>query len=116
MDDRDYIPPSSLQQQDNSTPPDASGGGTSTALALKKSIGIFLFLTLYFALICTPFLAASSNPDRNYARFQVFLVDFDGGVLGSSLLQFYQVRILIPSIILTHNSFIHSFPHQKQRN
>ena len=62
MEGEDYIPPSSLNNQ---TEPAGNGG---TALAVKKSVGIFLFLTIYFALICTPFLAASSNPDRNYSR------------------------------------------------
>lgn len=108
--EHDYIPPSSVQ--DNPTPPADASNGTGTAFAVKKSIGIFLFLTIYFALICTPFLAASSNPDRNYSRFQVFLVDFDGGVLGSSLLQFYQVRILTINYLL----LIHTFPHPKQNN
>ena len=57
------------------------------------AIIIFLFVTLYFALICVPFLAASSNPDRNMGRFNVLIADFDGGFLGRSVVSFYQSKL-----------------------
>ena len=98
MEDEDYIP-------SPQSPEPAAGGGI--ALAVKKSVGIFFFLTIYFALICTPFLAASSDPDRNYSRFQIYLADFDGSILGSSMLQFYQVLIILINTALL-DSFIQS--------
>ena len=61
---------------------------------------IFLFVTIYFTLICVPFLAAANNPDRNQGRFNVLVADFDGGFLGKSVVSFYQSKLqtLMPSV------------------
>jgi hypothetical protein len=56
------------------------------------AILIFVFVTVYFALIAVPFLAASNNPDRNMGRFNVLIADFDGGFLGKSVVTFYESR------------------------
>lgn len=54
----------------------------------KKPLHIILFfvINLYFAFALVPFLASGNQPKRNTDRLNVYIVDMDKSIVGSSLL------------------------------
>eukprot|EP01037_Dinobryon_pediforme_P036742 gene36742-43828_t len=51
---------------------------------------LFLFVSLFFVFIVTPYFAAVSRPLRNLKNIDIYVADFDGGKVGVGLVQFLQ--------------------------
>ena len=49
---------------------------------------LFVVMSLYFALVCAPYLDSGANPSRNMKYLHILVADFDGEEVGASLTAF----------------------------
>ena len=78
----------------NLTDPPVQVGKNGKFVAYSKKpfvpVILFLFVSLFFVFIVTPYFAAVSRPLRNLKNINIYVADFDGGKVGVSLVQFLQ--------------------------